>query len=331
MTRARSVVIATGLVVVAATVSLAWMLVRRGPDRPIGITVAEGASAQQVLDELGRSGLMPSSLAGRLYLATFASGRSLRFGHYTIPPRSRPVDALELILAGQVDTVSVTIVEGSSMDDVVSVMAAAGFGDAAAWNPLLQRTRWIDDLAPQASTLEGFLFPDTYRFAQRSPAERVARHLVNRFREVWREERSRVKELDLTSYETVILASLVEAETSVPEERARVAGVFRNRLERGMLLQCDPTVAYALQRRGLWEGRLLRVHWQVDDPYNTYLHPGLPPGPINNPGRAALAAALAPEEHGFLYFVASPGGGHTFSRTLREHNRAVATLRNARR
>jgi UPF0755 protein len=98
-----------------------------------------------------------------------------------------------------------------------------------------------------------------------------------------------------------------------------------------MLLQCDPTVVFALERQGRWSGRLLREHWQVDDPYNTYLHPGLPPGPINSPGRAAIAAALEPEEHGYLYFVAKPGGGHTFSRTLHEHNRAVARLRRARR
>jgi UPF0755 protein len=110
-----------------------------------------------------------------------------------------------------------------------------------------------------------------------------------------------------------------------------VAGVFYNRLERGMLLQCDPTVVYSLRRRGEWTGRLLRVHWEVDDPYNTYRYPGLPPGPINCPGRAAIAAALSPERHAFLYFVARPDGGHSFSRTLSEHNRAVARLLRSRR
>lgn len=97
-----------------------------------------------------------------------------------------------------------------------------------------------------------------------------------------------------------------------------------------MLLQCDPTVVFALRRRGEWSGRLLRIHWEVDDPYNTYIHPGLPPGPINNPGRAAIAAAITPEAHSYLYFVAKPDGGHFFSRTLKEHNRAVARLRRAR-
>jgi UPF0755 protein len=127
------------------------------------------------------------------------------------------------------------------------------------------------------------------------------------------------------------MASLVEGETSVPEERQRVAGVFMNRLDRGMLLQCDPTVVYALQRRGEWQGRLYRHHWQVDDPYNTYRYPGLPPGPINSPGRAAIAAALRPQSHKYLYFVAKPEGGHSFSRTLKEHNRAVARLQRSRK
>ena len=124
---------------------------------------------------------------------------------------------------------------------------------------------------------------------------------------------------------------MVEAETSLPSERPRIAGVFLNRLRLGMLLQCDPTVVFALKRRGEWSGRLLRVHWQVDDPYNTYRYPGLPPGPINSPGRASLAAAIAPERHRFLYFVARPDGGHVFSATLEDHNRAVARLLRVRR
>ena len=127
------------------------------------------------------------------------------------------------------------------------------------------------------------------------------------------------------------MASLVEAETSLPEERARVAGVYLKRLRRGMLLQCDPTVVYALKRREEWTGRLLRIHWEMDDPYNTYRYPGLPPGPINSPGRAAIVAAMHPEPTPYLYFVARPGGGHTFSRTLDEHNRAVAELRRSHR
>jgi UPF0755 protein len=182
-----------------------------------------------------------------------------------------------------------------------------------------------------APSLEGFLFPDTYRFAIGIDANTAARHLVSRFLDVWNQERLTAGKLWGTPLEVVTLASLVEAETSIEEERAVIAGVFRNRLRKDMLLQCDPTVVYALKRRGEWQGRLLRVHWTVDDPYNTYRSPGLPPGPINSPGRASLRAAASPAATPYLFFVAKPGGGHAFSTTLAEHNRAVARLRAARR
>jgi UPF0755 protein len=159
----------------------------------------------------------------------------------------------------------------------------------------------------------------------------AARHLVQRFEEVWAEETHDLKQLWGSPLEIVTLASLVEAETPLEKERRMIAGVFANRLRRGMLLQCDPTVIYSLKRRSEWRGRLLRIHWEVDDPYNTYRHPGLPPGPINSPSRTALAAAIHPETTPYLYFVAQPGGGHTFSKTLSEHNRAVARLMSSRR
>jgi len=196
---------------------------------------------------------------------------------------------------------------------------------------LIGRVDWIAAIAPEAPSLEGFLFPDTYTFAVGISAENAAQHLVSQFLYVFSNEPVDDAEPWGSVLEIVTLASLVEAETSIDSERALVAGVYLNRLRRGMLLQCDPTVVYALKRRNEWSGRLYRIHWEVDDPYNTYRNPGLPPGPINSPGRAALAAALHPESTPYLYFVAKPGGGHQFSRTLSEHNRAVARWRNARR
>jgi UPF0755 protein len=151
--------------------------------------------------------------------------------------------------------------------------------------------------------------------------------MVDRFRTVWAEEHATGSQSPMTTLDIVTLASLIEAETAVPTERIRVAGVFVNRLDRGMLLQCDPTVVFALQRRGEWTGRLLRVHWKVDDPFNTYRYPGLPPAPINNPGRAGQRGA---EKHTLLYFVADDSGGHTFSSTLKQHNLAVAKRRRSR-
>jgi len=318
------------LVVSAVTVVWAWNALWRPLDnRETTLEVPEDATGRWVLANLHQLGLMPSELAGRLYLRFFAEDRHLLYGRYRIPARSRPAEILERILSGEVETMTVTIVEGSSAEEASEVCSAAGLGTIEEWRELVSRGTLIHDVAPGALTLEGFLFPDTYRFAVGLPATSAAQHMLDRFREVWREEAT--ESLWRPPLELVTLASLVEAETSVPDERPRIAGVFANRLRKGMLLQCDPTVVYALKRRGEWRGRLLRRHWQTDDPYNTYRYPGLPPGPINNPGQHALAAAITPESHDYLYFVAAPGGGHTFTRTLRDHERAVSVWLASRR
>lgn len=295
------------------------------------INIPQGLTGREVLSLLHREGLLPSTLAGRLYLRIAAQGRSIRFGHYRIDSGSRPADVLDRLLAGRVEMLSVTVVEGSDLAAVAAQMAAAGIGSVYDWLETADRVEWVADVAPEATSLEGFFFPDTYQFAVGIGVEAAARHLVDRFHTVWHEEKAQVSEPWGDAFDVVILASLVEAETALPTERGRVAGVFLNRLRRGMLLQCDPTVVYALKRRGEWTGRLLRIHWGVDDPYNTYRYPDLPPGPINSPGRAALRAALAPDEHRYLYFVASPDGGHHFSTNLAEHNRAVARWQRSRR
>lgn len=299
--------------------------------RAVELEITAGTTAREILMQLHSEGLMPSVLAGRVYLKILASGRSLYYGHYRFPPASRPVDVLDSILEGAVEMLAITIVEGSEAAEIGRQFSDLGLGSVEEWQGLCRRAEWIEDFAPGAPSLEGFLFPDTYRFAVGISAERVVHHLIGRFRGVWSEERREAGELWGSALEIVTLASLVEAETSLDEERRLIAGVFANRLRRGMLLQCDPTVIYALKRRNEWKGRLLRIHWEVDDPYNTYRNAGLPPGPINSPGRASLAAALSPPETPYLYFVAKPGGGHAFSKTLSEHNRAVARLMSSRR
>jgi len=326
-------ILAVLLMVVAAVAVWLWATLWR-PRAPeaVELVVTEGSSGREVLEGLQEAGLLPSTIAGHLYLRTIGRGRSFRFGHYYFAAGDRPVDALERLLDGRVEMATVTIIEGSDVATVADQMAAAGFGREDEWLAVARRVDWIGDLAPEATTLEGFFFPDTYSFAVGIGATTAGRHLIRRFRMVWGDEWALRDEPTWGSpFEVVVLASLVEAETSLASERERVAGVYLNRLRRGMLLQCDPTVVYALKRRGEWVGRLLRVHLGVDDPFNTYRYPGLPPGPINSPGRAAIRAALHPESHDFLYFVAAPGGGHTFSRTLAEHNRAVAMWQRSRR
>ena len=297
----------------------------------VELEIPSGTPVRQILSLLHNERLLPSQAAARIYLRAQARGRALRFGHYIFLSGSRPVDVLETVLEGMVEMFSVTVVEGSDATVIGDEFAALGVGTTAEWRALTSRTVWLGSFAPEAPSLEGFLFPDTYHFPVGISAEATAHHLFTRFLAVWEEESVTPAFRASSIMEMATLASLVEAETSLPEERARVAGVYFNRLRRGMLLQCDPTVVYALKRREEWTGRLLRIHWEVDDPYNTYRYPGLPPGPINSPGRAAIAAALHPEPTPFLYFVARPGGGHSFSRTLDEHNRAVAELRRSRR
>ncbi len=300
-------------------------------DRPeLMLEVQAGAASMAILHQLALAGLMPSVSAGRLYLEGPARGREMQWGTYVIPAGSRPVDVLELLLQGRVKPLTLTVVEGMNSSEIKEVLEADGVLDTDIWPSLIADSGLITDLAPGASSLEGFLFPDTYIFSTGVNAPTVTRVMVDRFRKVWAEVHAIGRQTSMTTLDIVTLASLIEAETAVPQERRRVAGVFVNRLQRGMLLQCDPTVVFALQRRGEWTGRLLRVHWNVDDPFNTYRYPGLPPGPINNPGRAALRAALNPEKHTLLYFVADGSGGHTFSSTLKQHNQAVAERRRSR-
>lgn len=333
VTTVRFLAVGAAVAAIAALAAawLLWGLLRVGPDREVAVAIAPGTPVARIVDELHRAELLPSPHAARLYLLVEGHGRAPRFGRYRFPPRQRPVDVLDRLLEGRVETVTVTVLEGSTAREAAARFSAAGIGSAAEWDELVTSADWVHDLAPEASSLEGFLFPDTYILAAGATAEQAGRLMVQRFRAVWAEEHAAVERPWAPPYQVVVLASLVEAETGLVDERGRIAGVFLNRLRRGMLLQCDPTVAFALKRRGEWSGQLLRVHWQVDDPYNTYRYPGLPPGPINCPGRGSIAAALAPEEHDLLYFVARPEGGHAFSATLEEHNRAVARLLRARR
>jgi len=330
MRRLTAVLSAVGLLVLLAAMWLTWSLLRPGPEREIILEIPSGASASQALSILHEKELLPSPLIGRLYLAMCGHGRSVHLGHYRIPPASRPTDVLERLLEGRVIMIEVTVPEGKTAEEIAELMAAAGIGTPDGWKRAIAQSGWIARLSPGAPSLEGFLFPDTYRFAEDTGAAAAAHHMTRRFLEVWDAETEGLEAWG-SPLEVVTLASLVEAETSMAGERPLVAGVFLNRLRRGMLLQCDPTVVYALKRRGLWRGRLLTRDLQVDDPYNTYRYPGLPPGPIDSPGRAAIRAALRPVSTRYLYFVARPGGGHEFSATLREHNAAVARLRRSRR
>jgi UPF0755 protein len=197
-------------------------------------------------------------------------------------------------------------------------LPAAGFKAAAA------DASEIRELDPHATDLEGYLFPDTYDVGQGEAAARaLVRRMLQRFKSVIQPQLPQVARSGLTLRQVVTLASLVELETAQTSERARIAAVFLNRLQKGMLLQTDPTVIYALKRAGPYDGNIRKKDLDIDSPYNTYRHPGLPPGPIASPGRGAIRAVLEPAPVKDLYFVSRNDGTHEFSETLRQHEQAV--------
>ena len=237
---------------------------------------------------------------------------------------------------GRVVTVQMVVPEGYTMFDIADLVQHQGFTSrddflAAARDPALVR-----DLAPNAPSLEGFLFPATYEFPRHLSGAEITAAMVRRFRQQWAEISAQQSPQDqaqpqrdptLALEQTVTLASLVERETPKPEERPKVAGVFTKRLKLGVPLECDPTVVYAMELDGQFPAKLEAKDLGWASPYNTYRHTGLPPGPIANPGEASLRAALTPESTDYLYFVADANGGHIFSKTLAEHNRNIAVYR----
>jgi UPF0755 protein len=259
----------------------------------------------------------------------------LQAGEYRFDRPLSPWEVYRKIAAGAVFYHSVTIPEGSNIFEIADLVARTGIITRQEFLLAARNGRRLGDLAPGLPTLEGFLFPDTYHFSRHTSAEDLAGQMVGRFQTVWTELLAG-RPAPASVAETVTLASLVEEETPVAAERPMVASVFRNRLRLGMALQCDPTVIYALQMLGRYRGDLTKDELGVASPYNTYTRAGLPPGPISNPGRASLAATLAPAETAYLYFVADGQGGHTFSASHDRHVEAVARYRrqngaNARR
>jgi UPF0755 protein len=248
----------------------------------------------------------------------------LQAGEYEFRQAATPWEVFERIHRGDVHYYELTIPEGSNRWEVARLVGQLGFLREEDFVRATGEAKWIQDLAPEATTLEGYLFPSTYRITRHTTAEQLARMMTEQFRVEWK-RLGRPAEV----HRLVTLASLVEKETGVAEERATVASVYRNRLERGMRLECDPTVIYAALLENRYRGTIYRSDLENPHPYNTYKHAGLPPGPIANPGRAALEAALKPAETDYLFFVARPDGSgrHQFTAALRDHERAVREYR----
>ena len=319
------------LLVAAGAVAFYWVSMHQ----PYGslsadgvfVEIPHGTSARGVAQILQRAGIIRSALAFDVYGRRHPK-RSLEAGEYFFDHAQSGKDVFWKLANGEVYQQPFVVREGQTMFDIAHQLEAEKHMSAAEFLKAAKNPDPILDLDPTARTLEGFLFPATYNLPRHVGAVELTAMMVKQFREAMSQIATDTPDANVgvpgRMMKVVTLASLVERETPKADERPVVAGVYSNRLEKGMLLQCDPTVIYALEQARRYKGSLTLKDLRIDSPYNTYMHAGLPPGPIGNPGMASLRAALRPAQTPYLYFVANTQGGHFFAATLDEHNKNVA-------
>lgn len=287
------------------------------------IQIKEGMTGAEVAEMLEEKHLIRSAFAMRMAMKLSESELSVKKGEYQVDPSKSPLVILKELNVAQPLSRRATFPEGVTLKQVAEILGKAGVTDPKEFEKLTsQRGKTIDKDLP--NNLEGYLYPDTYEFAWEPTPTEVAKQMTGQFRKVtdpmWRNYK---KKAPLNFRDTVILASLVEREAQVPSERPLIAGVYINRLKKGMRLECDATVQYAL---GEQKKYLTYADLEIKSPYNTYKHEGLPPGPIANPGKSSLEAAMRPEPSNYIYYVRNDvknDGSHIFSRTYEEHNDAI--------
>jgi peptidoglycan lytic transglycosylase G len=318
------------LVVVAlvATAGVAVTLYKRTSEPFRGYEGAEqfvliepGSGTRTIGARLIQAGVVRNDATWRTALWRTGRARSLQAGEYRFDRPMTPTEVIEKIARGDVYNRRITFPEGLNIHEMARIFEHHGFGPAASFIAAARDITPIQDMDPGAPDLEGYLFPETYSLPRATTAARLVHLMAARFKEVFTVEMQQAAGArGLTVRQAVTLAALVEKETALSLERPVVAAVYSNRLRIGMALQCDPTVIYALQRAGRYDGNLRRADLAFDSPYNTYRYAGLPPGPIASPGLGSLRAAVAPADVNHLYFVSRNDGSHVFARTLAEHN-----------
>lgn len=318
------------LVVVIAACAAGYIEYRRVHEAYQGfsgeqfVEIPAGAGTRAIGDRLVGGGVVRDRVTFRLALWASGNARHLKAGEYRFDRAMTPFDVLSKIARGDVYVVPVTFPEGLTIREMAAIFEAHGIGARAAFEAAASDPTAVRGIDPAARDLEGYLFPDTYLLPRHTDAGHLVKLMVERFQKTLTPEivdAARARGLNVR--QLVTLASIVEKETAKSDERPLVAAVYSNRLRIGMLLQCDPTVIYALTKAGTYDGNIHRENLSVDSPYNTYRVAGLPPGPIASPGKESLAAAAHPADADFLYFVSRNDGSHEFSRSLEEHNRNV--------
>ena len=283
-----------------------------------------GQTTAQIALNLQNQGIIRSSFIFQWYVRLGYTSSSLKAGEYQFKNAVNLLEVAAKIQQGLVNYYKVTIREEMTMREIVKQLDSEGFGTVKNYQRVLQEIPLIADLDPLAKNLEGYLFPETY-FVTRSMTEsEIVDTMVKEFLAVWTATRSqRAREIGLTMREVITLASLIDKETGLPEERPIVSAVFHNRLHKNIKLASDPTVIYAVKQIKEYDGIINQSDLALDSPYNTYLYPGLPPGPIANPGLESIDAALHPADVNYLYFVSKNDGSHFFSSNYRNHHKAV--------
>jgi UPF0755 protein len=326
----RAILILLALVAIAAA-GVAGLLYKRTSEPFRGyegteqfVTIEPGSGTRAIGRRLIDAGVILDEATFRAALWRSGRARGLQAGEFRFDRAMTPAEVVDKIARGDVYNRRITFPEGLSIREMARIYEQQGFGKAAAFVEAAGDPAAIRDIDPVATDLEGYLFPETYSVPRDTTAAKLVGLMAARFRQLFSADLQQAAQaLELTPREAVTLASLVEEETAEPTERPIVAAVYLNRLKIGMGMQADPTVIYALQRAGRYDGNLRRDDLSFDSPYNTYRYPGLPPGPIASPGLASLQAAVAPAKVDYLYFVSRNDGSHVFARTLVEHNENV--------
>ncbi len=323
------------LAIVVPAAIVGWLYVQhllrtpyKGYSEPrVLITIRQGSSLASILHALEQRGVIRDPwLLKAIFLYNDAAGKS-KAGDYVFDRPLTPLQVFEKLMKGEISYTVLTVPEGSTIFDIEAVAVSKKICNAAEFRQALYSPRTLQALKsidPSLTHPEGYLFPETYFLSKKDNAQDAILMMIREFKKHFgQEEVQRAQSLGMTVNAAVTLASLVEKEAKQPSERPLIAGVFHNRLQRSMLLECDPTVIYAMKLQGIYGGIIHKSDLKRPSPYNTYVNPGLPPGPICNPGAASIQAALYPAKTDKLFFVAKNDGTHYFSSTLAEHNRAV--------
>ena len=335
------------IVFVVLVVGGGWLWLRSEMRRPINhaatqktITVESGASTSSIIARLHTEGILPSTIPVKLWLRLFDRGANLKSGDYRFKSPISPLQVLNQMIRGEIATRQFTIPEGYNQYDIAQVLSGLQGLKQHPMSPeatlgLLKDVSLIADLDPDATTLEGYLFPDTYEYSASTTREQLVEMMVKRFRRMYTPEmQQRAAELGMTTRQAVTMASLIEKEAKVDSERETISSVFHRRWKTGIPLACDPTLIYAALIEGKYRGKIYQSDLDRESAYNTYKHAGLPPGPIASPGQRSLHAALNPAQTDYLYFVVDAvkkDGSHHFSASSAEHENAVKLLRQAER